>query len=458
MNNFQISFLARMLSTRVRAEQQESQQESLKMKGDKVKLKRVAYVAGNLGSKRNLEFTKINEFENPKYVALGKNYAVCLTSSNDVLLKRWETLDTKKALKVTGIPKNVVDIDCNENTVYLRTKNGKVYYFEVNGAATVVEEFEIPKEKGFSFFSPWRVLIPSAPAITQMSINSYHGAFLTEDGRVFTAGDNSFGQCGRKQKPKVYAEDGTEVSAELVASSFGRARQVKSALKKHKIVKVQTGERHTVALTDEGEVFSFGDDTKLQLGLGDTRFQESDFEPWLAGIVYVPPSLKSTTLSDEIKFSYYDKHHLWKPTKIKTVRFQKLTDFGKCLNIACSAENSFFLYKDPEPDWKSRNTTVLFGCGENVKGQCGRSKSTHQQISMPVRLPKDVKIEEIRCGTGHCLATDVNKNLFVWGANSFGQCGVGHRADVCPPVNKKVKVVDFNAKYDNSVIIVEETE
>jgi alpha-tubulin suppressor-like RCC1 family protein len=108
---------------------------------------------------------------------------------------------------------------------------------------------------------------------------------------------------------------------------------------------------------------------------------------------------------------------------------------------------------------------------------------------MPVRLPRGAKILSLASGNDHSLALVLDggvQKVFVFGANRFGQCAVGNFAhSVSPPVsvwNSKVRaprkspisdssdervspetmlnsrVVYIGAKYDNSVVIVEDLE
>ena len=112
--------------------------------------------------------------------------------------------------------------------------------------------------------------------------------------------------------------------------------------------------------------------------------------------------------------------------------------------VACGARFSGFL----------TGFGALFTCGDNTRGQLGISKaedmpprpgtSRNRRIEtekeMTKRKRRNLKPRKVSgeiadfylvtCGTEHMLASSESKGLFAWGANTYGQCGVGHSKDV----------------------------
>lgn len=76
--------------------------------------------------------------------------------------------------------------------------------------------------------------------ITRLSIGYYHGAAVTETGIVYTWGRGINGQLGHGS---VLSEDSV--------------RPV-SALQNIHVIDISCGESHTLALTNKGEVYSWG--------------------------------------------------------------------------------------------------------------------------------------------------------------------------------------------------------
>lgn len=86
----------------------------------------------------------------------------------------------------------------------------------------------------------------------------------------------------------------------------------------------------------------------------------------------------------------------------------------------------------------------LYSWGSNAYGRCGHgdrtgsSKSALKQLSgesLPKRIDalKNVKIVKIDAGDAHTLALSGSGRVFSWGANNFGQLGVGHSMPLASP-------------------------
>lgn len=91
-----------------------------------------------------------------------------------------------------------------------------------------------------------------------------HSAVLSRDGHIFTFGNNSFGQCGRKiVEGEIYAAN------QLIHRIDGNNLSPGA-----KVVDIVCGLDHTLALLDDGKVFSCGWGADGQTGLG--HFNSAD--------------------------------------------------------------------------------------------------------------------------------------------------------------------------------------
>lgn len=88
----------------------------------------------------------------------------------------------------------------------------------------------------------------SSKDITHIAAGAYNTAYLTDDGELFTAGDNQNGQLGNKH-------------------SSGSVTRV-DALDLYKIKHASYGQAHALAVTDQGALFSWGAGEWGQLGTG----------------------------------------------------------------------------------------------------------------------------------------------------------------------------------------------
>ena len=419
-------------------------------------------------------------------VTFGKNFACGLTEKGEVT--KWVGNEKKKFPT-----EDVVDIDCTRDRVFALTKRGEVL---VEGEDGNLGKLQFPKRTMWYFWS-------REARITQISVNARHALFKTSEGDVFTAGDNRWGQCGRKLPERKFALDGTEISpdeneyldwvdkilgdSEIASDEVCKVSQLEAIPEKAKAV--MAGERHSLVLTESGKMFAFGDDSKLQLNFGDTRASDDEFAPWLSGLVYKGSS-GNTPKKFPVSYNFYQRHCRWRPTEALPPAYGNFKFDKECLSVVAGREHSAFVYLDPQPEISSENTVqfghVMFACGQNSQGQCGRNTSTHQQIALPVRLPRGAKILSVCAGNDHTVAlvreSHVDK-IFAFGGNRQGQCAVGNLAHaVCPPAviwNSKIRaprkfsiqntsderlsldemrrhrVLAAHAKYDNTVVIVE---
>ena len=98
---------------------------------------------------------------------------------------------------------------------------------------------------------PRQVVELKSHKIVKLSLGYYHAAAITEHGVLFSWGRGNSGQLGC----------GNQLNEDSVKPV--------NALANNKVVDVQCGESHTVALTAEGDVYTWGGGSMGQLGLGD---------------------------------------------------------------------------------------------------------------------------------------------------------------------------------------------
>uniref|UniRef100_G3SQ72 HECT and RLD domain containing E3 ubiquitin protein ligase family member 6 n=1 Tax=Loxodonta africana TaxID=9785 RepID=G3SQ72_LOXAF len=157
-------------------------------------------------------------------------------------------------------------------------------------------------------FTPMKVKALAGIKIIQVSCGHYHSLALSQDGQVFSWGNNSHGQLGlgkeflsQESPQRVKSLEGiplAQVAAggahsfalSLSGTSFGwgsnnagqlalsgnnvpvqsyKPRSI-GALKELGVVYISCGSEHTAVLTQDGKVFTFGDNSSGQLGHGPT--------------------------------------------------------------------------------------------------------------------------------------------------------------------------------------------
>ncbi|KAJ6381368.1 hypothetical protein OIU77_030113 [Salix suchowensis] len=167
-----------------------------------------------------------------------------------------------------------------------------------------------------------------------------------------------------------------------------------------KIISVAAGGRHTLALSDMGQVWGWGCGGEGQLGLGSRVKIVSS--PRLIPFTGQPATGKerspvvhqgSTNLSAQV--SKYPKSYV--------------------KEIACGGRHSAVVTDAGE--------LLTFGWG--LYGQCGQG-STNDQLS-PTSLPSlsGIKVERIAAGLWHTLCIAIDGRVYAFGGNQFGQLGTG---------------------------------
>ena len=93
-------------------------------------------------------------------------------------------------------------------------------------------------------------------SVVQVTAGGFHTACLTADGLVFVCGNDVYGQLGV----------GDTKSRVPVVPTL-----VRGELEGRKVLQVAVGVAHTVCVTEDGAVLSFGFNASGQLGVGDTE-------------------------------------------------------------------------------------------------------------------------------------------------------------------------------------------
>ncbi len=213
--------------------------------------------------------------------------------------------------------------------------------------------------------------------IIMISTRDVHVMALTSTGRIFAWGNNRHGQIG----------NGTEGSA---IKSPTQITDYITLFGEEKISSIHTGTANSYALTTYGRVFTWGNNSYGQYGLGDT-------------------SIVSTPVDVTHQFQYLDGEKIVKTT------------LGAYFGIALSASGNVYTW------------------GRNDHGQIGNrtrdDQSTPLNITHHFNLEHDETIIDIITDDSHVFAVTSMHRLFAWGANSRGQLGNDSTSRVTSPLD-----------------------
>ena len=240
--------------------------------------------------------------------------------------------------------------------------------------------------------------------IIEISSGTVHNLALAYDGKIFSWGSAQGGQLGLSlNELESYPgfKNNYYISYPIPISLPDNSN----------IIKISCGEAHSLALTNEGKVYSWGFGSNGQLGLG---FCEDSFEP-------------GEGLKNSMRY---------KPELIKNLDEEKIYD------IKCGKTFSMFV----------DNKGELYSCGVNDLYQLGIPELNSKEhlydkdeegccdFVFPTKVDYflKMKVECISCGEGHCLAVikDILSNtqtIWSWGNNKFGQLGQNTFIKKCLP-------------------------
>ncbi|KAG2386601.1 hypothetical protein C9374_002345 [Naegleria lovaniensis] len=194
----------------------------------------------------------------------------------------------------------------------------------------------------------------SEVVVKDIDFGMHHGIVLTEDGKCFSFGFNYYGCLGHDYYTKI-----VDTSTQSETVSYSERPYFIQTLSKFVVKQVCAGDYHTICVTEDGRVFSFGLNQHGQLGTGDT----------------------------------IDRYYASPVTKLMKQKIEK---------VSCGSQFSLVLSEEGQ----------VFGFG-SPKYIC----QTNEECSSPTLLAlfDNIPIDDIRSGSYYSIAISRNKDIFLWG-------------------------------------------
>ena len=175
---------------------------------------------------------------------------------------------------------------------------------------------------------------------------------------------------------------------------------------------------HTITLSDDGTVHSFGRNCEGALGLGHTQNVSLPTPiPNLPKINLISCGCNFTVCVDDEGFiwSFGENNSGQLGTGNKT-NFnvpQKLSGIPPVLSVSCGSQHTLILTDDSN----------LWSCGANDFGQlCHGNK----EVRLIPQKTSFSNISKVSAGSVHSLFQNDKGKIFACGHNRYGQCGLGH--------------------------------
>eukprot|EP00268_Persea_americana_P023438 TRINITY_DN2303_c0_g1_i16.p1 TRINITY_DN2303_c0_g1~~TRINITY_DN2303_c0_g1_i16.p1 ORF type:complete len:465 (+),score=105.36 TRINITY_DN2303_c0_g1_i16:253-1647(+) len=197
-----------------------------------------------------------------------------------------------------------------------------------------------------------------------------------------------------------------------------------------KIVTVAAGGRHTLALSDVGQVWGWGYGGEGQLGLGSRIRMVSSPHP--VPCIEIPSYGKDTSLAVP-RGSMSSEGPAYKV----------LGNYVKA--IACGGRHSAAI--------TDAGAVLTFGWG--LYGQCGQGSTDDELSPTCVSSLLGIEMQGIAAGLWHTVCISADGSVYAFGGNQFGQLGTGaDQAETLPRLldapcleNKRATIVSCGARH-----------
>lgn len=264
---------------------------------------------------------------------------------------------------------------------------------------------------------PREVVVPlqEGDKAVAVSCGSNHTLVVTQTGALYSWGSNTHGQCGRP--PIICPQDaaGDRASSPYHVEGIGyrdvfRGRaahssslppgRVGGSLAGRKVIGASCGDRISAAVTEDGDVFVWGEARGGGSLGGAASKVDYQYEPRL---VCLAPEGRDAGGATGRK--------------------------ARAVAVACGESHCLALSSEGR----------VYAWGSNAYGQLGLG-GAFRRIEKPqvVTALSEHRVVAIACGALHSLCLTEEGTVFVWGYGRDGQCAQGSRLDVPLPLQVEV--------------------
>jgi alpha-tubulin suppressor-like RCC1 family protein len=252
--------------------------------------------------------------------------------------------------------------------------------------------------------------------VRQIACGGLHTAAVTDNGQVYTWGDARGNQLG--YQPHGFTNQSTPFLVESLQLQF--------------VVQVALGQSHSLALTDRGQIFSWGMSKFGQCGHGERQTVKTpkviaSFSP--VGAVRcidiacgdrhsVALAADGRTYSwgcgEHGQLGHGDDNDKLKPSLLTALQNTNVT------SVKCGSIHSCFVSEPGE----------LYICGF---GEHFYAAENQNFFNTPVRIPFKERVVQVACGQSHNLALSDQGDVWAWGTGLYGQIGHGVEGSLHAP-------------------------
>ena len=206
-----------------------------------------------------------------------------------------------------------------------------------------------------------------------------------------------------------------------------------------------SGDGHTITLSDDGVVHSFGDNDKGQLGLGHNN------NVTLPNRIQSLPKIKQIACGANFTFCVDEEGLLWSFGEIlgtvdNTNTPKQILDIPLVVSVSCGFEHALIITTDSN----------LWSCGANHYGQLCLGDTSYDIIT-EFRQTPFTNISKVSLGNSHSLFQNTQGEICACGRNESGELGIGHFN--CPQItpiiipNLPSNIVQFVCGFFHSLFL-----
>lgn len=252
----------------------------------------------------------------------------------------------------------------------------------------------------------------------------FHTLVIDSGGAVFAWGNNTSHEIGTTSPQSEFL---TAVKVDDTGALAGK-----------RITGIGAGHAHSLALSSTGEVFAWGSDSEGQVGdnggTGSNVHLPTPVMGLLAGkrIIAVSAGYEfSLALSDQGKLYAWGENAQGQLgegfTNARSSEPVAVTGLDSVVIVAVDAGNDHSLALD--------DSGKIYAWGYNDGGQVGNGTTVDASTPVLISGPWGAKkIIAISAGGFHSLAVAEDGKVYAWGHNNFGQLGTGDTTDHNAPV------------------------
>ncbi|KAK9296481.1 hypothetical protein QLX08_009530 [Tetragonisca angustula] len=307
-------------------------------------------------------------------------------------LKNWQIFSSLESKLISNVRIAAV-YGCSANKALIATKDNMVYSIE--------KCFDTG-----SIFSPKKIEILCGEDIKTIAYGNDHVLVLTQQGKIYSWGCNCQGELG----------NGSPIQSHTPIL-------ISDILNEEFFIDIACGSHHSLALTNKGQVYAWGNIPSIQAN----QLRDEGHHSCASNEqVYARRNTPFGSLqANQIAFNSFGSTN--RQGNIPSIQPNQLSSVDQCktkptlmtdllnvkiVRISCGHSFSMALTDNGE----------VYSWGDNSVGQLG-TKSSSNNGPCKVTALAEIIIEKIVCGYKHTLALSDKGDLYVWGDNSYGQLG-----------------------------------